>query len=106
MSRVDEKVVGNAAGRKLAQAVDHARLHEPGVVGFALDEVPDALELRVRGDLVELPPDVAARQIDPCDNARDERVRVGQVEQPPRLLDAVARLNEDGSDDAALARAA
>ena len=70
------------------------------VVRLRLHDVADADELRMRGDALELRVDVVRLQIDPADDAGDERMRVGQREQPARFLERLPRLHRDAGVEA------
>jgi hypothetical protein len=58
--------------------------------------MPHAFELRVCTQFVELATDIRAHQIHPPDNTGYERVRIRQTQQPPRLFNTIAGLNDYG----------
>ena len=70
------------------------------VVRLALHDVSDAHELRVRRERREIGVDRRRLQIDPADDADDERVRVGEGEEPARFLERLPRLHRDARVDA------
>ena len=55
--------------------------------------MPHADELRMGRKRLQLCDRVVRLQIDPADHAGDERMRVGQLEQPARLLERLPRLH-------------
>ena len=66
--------------------------HE-AIVGLRLHDVAHAEELRVADESLQLLGGVIGLQIDPANDARDERMRVGQLEQPSRFFERLARLH-------------
>ncbi len=64
-------------------------------VGLGLHDVPQAHELRMVRESANLRLDVRRLQIDPADDASDERVLIGQRQQPARLLQRLADLDGD-----------
>ena len=57
--------------------------------------MPDAHQLRMRRERLELRIDVRRLQVYPADDAPDEWVLAGKPEQPPRFLESLARLHGD-----------
>ena len=62
--------------------------------------MPDAHQLAMRRHAANLRLDVGCPQIDPTHHAGDERVLVGERQQPPRLLQRLPHLHRDTGVDA------
>src|ERR1044071_8020684 len=77
------------------QASDHAFLRQPVIVWFALDQMPDTFEFRVRSELVQLTAGISALQINPAYDPGNEWMFIGQTQQPASLLNAVTRLHQN-----------
>jgi len=63
--------------------------------GSSWDEVADPDELRAGVEFQDLALAIVRGQVDPADDARQERVAVGQPEDPSILLEVVLGLDED-----------
>src|SRR5262249_3677228 len=91
LTGVDEDVVHESRSLELLE-----RRQKPGTrkkaVRLRLHDVPDADERGSVSKLRELPLDVVSLQIDPADNAGNERIAIGQIEQKARLVKRLPRL--------------
>jgi hypothetical protein len=88
-------------GREEAHAAVPVVAEHQLVVGIVEGDVPHAAELGPIGEAFELARQVGRGQRDPADDAGQERVLVGQVEEPPGLVEAVPSLHGDGRAHAA-----
>src|SRR5436190_21063961 len=95
MATIYKDVVGQAELFEQRQAATERRAKHEAIVRLALEDVADADELRAIGKLLELTPRVVRLQIDPADDAGDPRVRVGERQEPARLLERLSRLDRD-----------
>src|SRR6266516_477201 len=93
MTGIDQQIVGQAERLELRDAATEGRAQQKPVVGLALDDVANTDQLWVRRESIELGPRVGRLQIEPPYHAGDVRMRIGQREQPPGLLDALTRLD-------------
>ena len=95
MATIYEDVVGEIELFEQRQPGDERGPHEKALVGLRLRDVADAYELRVARERLEIGARATRLQIHPADDARDEGMRVGEREQPPRLVERVRRLHRD-----------
>src|SRR3989442_1720850 len=72
---IDQDVVRKPELLEKRDAAAERLADEESIVGFALRDVPDTDQLRMRGERLELRARVRRLQIDPADDAGDERVR-------------------------------
>ena len=68
--------------------------------------MPDAEQPAVRRQLLELHVDLRRLQVDPADDAGDERMQVGEREQPARFVECLQRLDGDAPLEAGAAHLA
>ena len=61
--------------------------------------MPDADKLRMLRNLSELIDNVRAPQVDPADDTADERIGIGELEQPAALLEGLPRLHGNRAAD-------
>ena len=81
-----------------------SRIEEIGV-GLVVDDVADPDEsAETRPELEELSLAVVRSQVDPADHAGEERVMLGQLEDPAVFLEVVLGLDEDRPADSLRAR--
>ena len=95
----DEDVVGQAAPGEPADAADDVLTLEK-VIGLGLCDVAHAAEERIGAELVERRVEARRTQIDPADNAPDDRVTPREVEQDPGLVKRLIGLNGHAAADA------
>ena len=100
MATIYEDVVREVELFEARKAGDERRAHEKAVVGLGLRDMTDANELRMPRHGLEIRTHADRLQIDPADDARDERMRVGEREQPARLLGGLPRLHGDARREA------
>lgn len=74
LAGVDQNVIGQIEFLQASDAAEEFRAQHEGVIGFVLHDVANADEARVSGELSELLIDACTAEIDPADNAADERV--------------------------------
>jgi hypothetical protein len=99
----DDQVVDQAGPGDGGQAAQHVGPDQPVRVGFALDLVPQADQLRAAGHLGEggdLVGDVGSSQVRPADHAGDQVAGRGQREQLRGLRGHGDGLHHDARGDA------
>ena len=79
VARVHKQVIRDIVASEDAQAIQHARLYQPIVHRLALDQMPHALEFRMRGQFIQLLLNPITHQINPADDACDKRMSVSQT---------------------------
>jgi hypothetical protein len=99
LARTDQEVVREALVLERRDAAHERRTQDERVVRLVLDDVTDTDErpaaeaLHLRGRILRL-------QVDPADDAADERVLLGEIQQELRLAERLARLYRHDPADA------
>jgi hypothetical protein len=72
-------------------------LQHESVVGFILHDVPDSHKSGIFGQFRQLLLDVLGAQVHPTDHPFDDRKMVREIQQPPRFIRTLARLDSNAS---------
>ncbi len=96
----EQQVVGQVEIPQPGDAGAEVRSQHERVVRLVVDDVADTDELRVPRVSRELVADLRRAQVHPADDAPDERVRVGELQEPLGLLDHLPRLDGDRAVEA------
>lgn len=93
MAGINKDVVGKIEFGESGNAAEKVGMEEEAVVGLALDNVADADEMRIESELGEIVAERGRAEIDPANDAGDERESRGEFEQPKGFLNGLASLN-------------
>src|SRR5712691_9051427 len=93
MATIHKDVVREAELREQRQAAAERRPEQKPFVGLALHDVAHADEPAMNGEPFELRACVGRLQVDPAHDAGNEGMRVGERQEPARLLDRLPRLH-------------
>ena len=100
LPRVYQDVVGEPVPLQAAATPRRKVFVEQEIVGFRLDDVADADELRMLHRASSCASRSPRPQIDPANHAGDEWMLVRERQQPARLLEGLPDLNGDAGVDA------
>src|SRR6266566_4470664 len=100
MATVDQDVVGEVEFLETLESAQERGLQQKPIVRLALHDVSKAHELRMTADRFENGADVWRSQVDPSDDAGDERMRISEREKPARLFERLTRLDGDAGVEA------
>ena len=97
--RIEQQVVGEATRVQLLESADELFAQEKPRIGLVLHDMPHTHEFFPRHELSQLTLYVDTPQIDPADNAADQRMLLCQFKQPAGLLERLSGLHGDRAAD-------
>src|SRR6185503_5023610 len=100
MATIYKNVVSEAELFEPLQTTEKRRTQQKAIVRLALRDVAAADQLRMTAERLEIARHIRRLQIHPSDNAGDERMGIGQGQEPARFVERLARLDGDARLDA------
>jgi hypothetical protein len=97
LAGIDQDVVGEVKFPKEADSAKEVGAEEELVVGFVLNDMADANELRVAGESFEIRGDMGGTEVDPAYDPEHPGSGVREPQEPVGLGDGLTGLDGDGA---------
>ena len=80
--RAQQEVIGQPAAREFAESAQDIGSQQPAIIGLIVNRMADTLEAGMLLESVEAVANARVGQVNPRDHTQNERVRIGEFEQP------------------------